>query len=112
MAKPVILAIDDDPEVLNLIGRDLRQHYSASYRVMKASSGQEALETVRELKQRGARIALFVVDQRMPGLSGTAFLSEALKLYPEARRVLLTAYADTDTAITALNDVGLDPYLL
>ncbi len=112
MAKPVILAIDDDPEVLNLIGRDLRQHYSASYRVMKASSGQEALDTVRELKQRGSPIALFVVDQRMPGLSGTAFLTEALKLYPESRRVLLTAYADTDAAIAAINDVGLDHYLL
>ena len=112
MPKPVILAVDDEPEVLELIGRDLRQHYSETYRVMKASSGHEALSTVQELKQRGAEVALFVVDQRMPGLTGTDFLGEALKLYPDTRRVLLTAYADTDTAITAINEVGLDHYLL
>ena len=112
MAKPVILAVDDEPEVLNSIERDLRQHYNDIYRVMKASSGAQALDTVRQLKQRGASVALFVVDQRMPEMTGTQFLIEALKLYPDARRVLLTAYADTDTAITAINSIGLDHYLL
>jgi thioredoxin reductase (NADPH) len=109
---PVILAVDDDPEVLNAVGRDLRQHYGATYRVMKASSGRQGLDTVQELKQRGAAVALFVADERMPGMTGTQFLAEALKLYPDARRVLLTAYADSDTAITAINEIGLDHYLL
>jgi thioredoxin reductase (NADPH) len=112
MTKPVILTVDDEPEVLNSIERDLRQHYSATYRVMKASSGVQALDTVRQLKQRGLTVALFIVDQRMPGMTGTQFLVEALKFYPDARRVLLTAYADTDTAITAINSIGLDHYLL
>ena len=112
MAKPIILTIDDEAEVLNSIERDLRQHYSSTYRVMKASSGEQALETVRQLKQRGTTVALFLVDQRMPGMTGTQFLTEALKLYPDARRVLLTAYADTDTAITAINSISLDYYLL
>ncbi len=112
MALPVILAVDDEPEVLNFIERDLRQHYSSDYRVMKASSGQQALDTVRQLKQRGTALALFLADQRMPGMTGTEFMAEALKLYPDARRVLLTAYADTDTAITAINRIGLDHYLL
>lgn len=112
MSKPVILSVDDEPEVLNSIERDLRQHYSAIYRVMKASSGELALETTRQLKQRGMAVALFVVDQRMPGMTGTQFLVEAIKLYPEARRVLLTAYSDTDAAITAINQINLDHYLL
>lgn len=112
MTKPIILTVDDEAEVLNSIERDLRQHYSTTYRVMKASSGKQALETVRELKQRGMTVSLFLVDQRMPGMTGTQFLTEALKLYPDARRVLLTAYADTDTAITAINNISLDYYLL
>lgn len=112
MTLPIILAVDDEPQVLNSIHRDLRQHYSESYRVLKASSGQQALDAVRELKQRGIPVALFVVDQRMPGMSGTQFLIEALKLFPDARRVLLTAYADTDAAITAINEIDLDHYLL
>jgi len=112
MGKPVILTVDDEPEVLNSIERDLRQHYSATYRVMKSSSGRQALSTVQQLKQRGAAIALFLVDERMPGMTGTQLLTEALKLYPDARRVLLTAYADTDTAITAINSIDLDHYLL
>jgi thioredoxin reductase (NADPH) len=112
MPLPVILAVDDEPQVLNSIQRDLRQHYSESYRVLKASSGQQALDAVRELKQRGMAVALFVVDQRMPGMSGTQFLVEALKLFPAARRVLLTAYADTEAAITAINEIDLDHYLL
>jgi thioredoxin reductase (NADPH) len=112
MSKPVLLAVDDDPEVLNAIERDLRQHFRADYRVVKAASGAQALETVRQLLERGAQIALFLVDERMPHMSGTQFLIEAIKLCPAARRVLLTAYADTETAITAINQVGLDHYLL
>jgi len=112
MAKPVILAIDDEPEVLNAIERDLRHHFHAEYRVMKASSGAQALDTVRQLKRRGTAVALLLADERMPGMTGTEFLIEAIKLYPDARRVLLTAYADTETAITAINRIGLDHYLL
>src|ERR1051325_4618623 len=111
-AKPIILAVDDDPEVLNAVERDLRQHFRADYRVIKVSSGPLALETTRQLKQRGATVALFLVDERMPDMTGTQFLVEALKLYPDARRVLLTAYADTETAIVAINRIGLDHYLL
>lgn len=112
MAKPVILAVDDEPEVLSAIERDLRHHFSAEYRVMRAASGAQALDATRHLKQRGAAIALFLVDERMPGMTGTQFLIEALKLYPDSCRVLLTAYADTQTAITAINQIGLDHYLL
>jgi thioredoxin reductase (NADPH) len=112
MGKPVILAVDDEPEVLNAIERDLRHHFHSEYRVMKASSGAQALEAVRHLKQRSMAVALFLVDERMPSMTGTQFLIEALKLYPDARRVLLTAYADTEAAITAINKIGLDQYLL
>lgn len=112
MSKPVILTVDDDPEVLNAVERDLRHHFRADYRIVKASSGAQALDAVRQLQQRGAQVALFLVDERMPQMSGTQFLVEALKLYPDARRVLLTAYADTETAITAINEIGLDHYLL
>src|SRR5687767_1843899 len=112
MAKPVILTVDDDAEVLNAVGRDLRHHFSSDYRIVKAGSGAVALETTHQLKQRGDAVALFLVDERMPGMTGTQFLIEAIKLYPDARRVLLTAYADTETAITAINQIGLDHYLL
>ena len=112
MAKPVILAVDDDPEVLNAVERDLRQHFRADYRVMKVGSGAEALDTTRQLKKRGNLVALFLVDERMPEMTGTQFLAEAIKLYPDARKVLLTAYADTETAILAINQIGLDHYLL
>jgi thioredoxin reductase (NADPH) len=112
MAKPVLLTVDDDAEVLNAVERDLRHHFRNDYRVVKASSGAQALEAVRQLKQRGAQVALFLVDERMPQMTGTQFLVEAIKVYPDARRVLLTAYADTETAITAINEIGLDHYLL
>jgi thioredoxin reductase (NADPH) len=112
MPKPVILAVDDDPEVLNAVDRDLRQHFRADYRVIKVGSGRHALETTHQLKQRGNPVALFLVDERMPEMTGTQFLKEAIKLYPEARKVLLTAYADTETAIAAINQIGLDHYLL
>jgi thioredoxin reductase (NADPH) len=110
--RPVLLAVDDDPEVLNAIGRDLRARFGSDYRVVKAGSGTEALQATRELKQRGQALALFLVDERMPAMSGTEFLLEALSMYPDARRVLLTAYADTETAIAAINRIGIDRYLL
>jgi thioredoxin reductase (NADPH) len=110
--RPVILAVDDDAEVLAAIERDLRQQYRADYRIVAASSGQAALDAVRTFKERGTPIALFLVDQRMPGMSGTDFLAEARKLYPDTRKVLLTAYADTEAAIASINVVGLDHYLL
>ena len=112
MAEPVILTVDDEPQVRNAIERDLRRQYGADYRIIKAATGGEALETVRQLKQRNDPVALFLVDQRMPGMSGTEFLAEALKLYPEARKVLLTAYADTEAAIASTNTLGLDYYLM
>jgi thioredoxin reductase (NADPH) len=112
VAKPVILAVDDDREVLAAIERDLKKHYRPDYRVMAAASGAEAFDTVRQLKVRAAEVALLVVDQRMPGMSGTQFLLEAGRLYPKAKKTLLTAYADTDAAIQAINEVGLDYYLM
>jgi thioredoxin reductase (NADPH) len=112
MSKPVILALDDETEVLNAIERDLRQQYQRSFRIIKASSGAQAVDTVRQLKSRGTPIALFIVDERMPNMSGTAFLAAARELFPDAKRVLLTAYADTQVAIAAINTIGLDHYLL
>jgi len=112
MAKPFILTIDDDPQVLAAVERDLRRRYSEDYRVLRAQSGAEALEALNDLKERADAVALFIADQRMPQMTGTEFLREARKLYPQARTVLLTAYADTDAAIQAINDVGLDHYLM
>ena len=112
MAHPIILTVDDDIQVVNAIERDLRQHYHQDYRIMKATSGAVALETVQRLKQRNDQMALFLVDQRMPGMEGVAFLAEAMKFYPNARKVLLTAYADTQAAIAAINLIGLDYYLM
>ena len=112
MANPIILTVDDDIQVVNAIERDLRHHYRQDYRIMKATSGAVALETVQRLKQRDDQMALFLVDQRMPGMEGVAFLAEAMKFYPNARKVLLTAYADTQAAIAAINLIGLDYYLM
>jgi thioredoxin reductase (NADPH) len=112
VAKPVILAVDDDHEVLRAVERDLRQRYRDRYRILSASSGKQALETARELKRRAAPVALFVVDQRMPDMSGTELLVELRALLPDTKRTLLTAYADTAAAIAAINEVGLDYYLL
>jgi len=112
MAKPIIMTVDDEPQVLNAVERDLRQHYRGDYRIVKVGSGGEALETVQRLKERNDPIALFLVDQRMPSMSGTEFLAQAIKIYPEARKVLLTAYADTEAAIESINLVGLDHYLM
>ena len=97
--RPIILTVDDEPQVLNAIERDLRRHYRNEYRIIKAGSGAEALDVSRQLVQRGDPLALFLADQRMPRMSGTEFLTEAIKFYPDARKVLLTAYADTQAAI-------------
>jgi thioredoxin reductase (NADPH) len=112
MAKPIIMTIDDEPHVLNAIGRDLQAHYQSDYQVVKASSGGEALETVEEFKRRNTPVALFLVDQRMPEMSGIEFLEKAAKHFPDARKALLTAYADTDAAIASINAIGLDYYLM
>jgi thioredoxin reductase (NADPH) len=112
MPKPIILTVDDEEQVRNAIERDLKRHFSREYRIVKASSGTEALDAAYRLKQRNDVIALFLADQRMPEMNGTEFLSEARQIFPEARKVLLTAYADTEAAIAAINDVGLDHYLM
>ncbi|MEN8235712.1 MAG: FAD-dependent oxidoreductase [Actinomycetota bacterium] len=112
MSKPVILAVDDDAQVLAAVRRDLRSHYGADYQVLGASSGREAMTTVEDLAGRARTIAAFVVDQRMPEMTGTEFLTAARDVFPEAKRLLLTAYADTDAAIEAINEVDLDHYLL
>ena len=110
--KPVILAVDDDATVLGAIDRDLRHHYRSDYRVMKAGSPREAMDTARELAARNSQVALFLVDQRMPGMTGLEFLREVVKMHPDSRRVLLTAYADTDVAISGINEIALDHYLM
>ena len=108
MAKPVILTVDDDAEVLRAIERDLRQHYSERYRVLRAESGASALEALKGLKRRGDSVALLLADQRMPHMDGVTFLQAATHIYPEAKRALLTAYADTNAAVDAIiaGDVG------
>jgi thioredoxin reductase (NADPH) len=110
--RPAILAVDDEPAVLAAVARDLRRGFGERYRIMRANSGQEALDLLHQMRTRGDNVALLVADQKMPGLSGTEYLVEARKLVPEAKRVLLTAYADTEAAISAINDVALDYYLL
>lgn len=112
MAKPAILILDDEPQVLNAVERDLRSHYRSDYQIIKSTAGREALKTVEQLKKRNSPLALFLVDQRMPDMTGTEFLSEAIKFYPAARKVLLTAYADTQAAIASINMIGLDYYLM
>jgi thioredoxin reductase (NADPH) len=112
MAKPVIWTVDDDPDVLRAVERDLRRQYGNRYRVMAADSGAGALESVKQLKLRNDPVALFLVDQRMPRMSGVEFLEAALEFYPDAKRALLTAYADTDAAIRAINSVKIDHYLM
>ncbi|HHY50437.1 MAG TPA: response regulator, partial [Alphaproteobacteria bacterium] len=112
MLKPVILAVDDDPGVLAAVSRDVRRKYGADYDIQRAGSGAEGLDLLREPKLAGRVAALFLVDQRMPQMTGVEFLREAMELFPDARRVLLTAYADTDAAIRAINEVRLDHYLM
>jgi len=110
--RPAILTVDDDPSVSRAVARDLRRRFGERYRVLRAESGQQALDTLRELKLRGGQVAVLVADYRMPGLTGIEFLEQAMDLYPDAKRVLLTAYADTSAAIDAINIVDLDHYLL
>jgi thioredoxin reductase (NADPH) len=112
MANPAMLTVDDDPAVSRAVARDLRRQYGEQYRVVRASSGAEALDALREIKLRGEQVALLLADYRMPQMNGIQFLEAAMDLFPRARRVLLTAYADTDAAITAINVVDLDHYLL
>ena len=111
MGKPVILAVDDDVSVLEMVVQDLRRQYGANYRIQRAASGQAALDTCDQLKKRGDVVALFVSDQRMPGMSGVEFLGKAMELYPDAKRALLTAYADTEAAIQAINTAKINYYL-
>ncbi len=111
MGKPVILAVDDDVSVLEMVVQDLRRQYGANYRIQRAASGQAALDTCDQLKKRGDTVALFVSDQRMPGMSGVEFLGKAMEYYPEAKRALLTAYADTEAAIQAINTAKINYYL-
>lgn len=110
--KPVILAVDDDPEVLRAIDRDLRHQYGGKFRVLRADGGAHALEILRQLQQRNEPLALMLSDHRMPQMNGVEFLEKAIVLFPNAKRVLLTAYADTDAAIRAINTVHIDFYLL
>src|ERR1700736_2827724 len=112
MPKPVLLTVDDDPEVLRAIERDLRGHYAEHYRVLRANSGSAGLTTLRELKARNNPVALLLADQRMPAMDGVGFLAEAMDLHPQAKRALLTAYADTNAAIDAINEARVHYYLM
>jgi thioredoxin reductase (NADPH) len=110
--RATILAVDDEPTVLAAVARDLRRGFGEHYRILRAGSGSEALELLTEMRRRGESLAMIVADQRMPGMEGTELLVKARQIYPEAKRVLLTAYADTQAAIAAINEVSLDYYLL
>ena len=112
MAKPVLMTVDDDAEVLRAVERDLRKRYAERYRVLRADSGASALQALNGLKKRNEAVGLLLADQRMPEMNGVEFISKAIELYPEARRVLLTAYADTDAAIQAINQARIHHYLL
>ena len=111
MARPILFAIDDDTSVLEAVVQDLRRQYGEKYRIVRAASGQAALDTCKQLRDRGDAVALFLSDQRMPGMTGVEFLSRAMELYPDAKRVLLTAYADTEAAIRAINTARIHYYL-
>jgi len=112
VSKPALLIVDDDPEVLRAIERDLRKRYADRYRVLRADSGKTALDALVELEKRADTVALFVVDQRMPEMTGVEFLAQAIRLFPDSKRTLLTAYADTDAAIRAINEAKIHHYLL
>jgi thioredoxin reductase (NADPH) len=112
MGKPVLLTVDDDPSVSRAVARDLRRRYGEEYRIMRADSGAQALDALKETRLRGDRVAAILADYRMPQMNGIEFLEEAMDLFPRARRALLTAYADTDAAIQAINVVDVDHYLL
>jgi thioredoxin reductase (NADPH) len=110
--RPAIVAVDDEPAVLAAVARDLRRGFGESYRILRADSGAKALELLTELRTRGDQVAMLIADQRMPGMPGTDYLVQARTIVPDAKRVLLTAYADTEAAIAAINEVALDYYLL
>ena len=112
MATPIILTVDDDPQVLAAIARDLRRQYGKDYRIMRAASGQEALETLHALKERGSTVSLLLSDQRMPSMNGVQFLTQARDIFPRAKRALLTAYSDTEAAIAAINTSNVDYYFV
>jgi len=112
MERPIIFSIDDDPQVLRAISRDLRTMYGKEFKILSTTSANEALDSLTDLKNSSDVVALFVCDQRMPEMEGTAFLAKAIKIFPDAKRVLLTAYSDTEAAIKAINDVQLDYYLM
>src|SRR6202041_1639091 len=111
MARPILLAVDDDVHVLEAVVQDLRRQYGNEYRVMRAASGQAALDTLTQIKAKEEPVALIVSDQRMPGMTGVEFLERARIIYPDARRVLLTAYADTEAAIQPINSARIHYYL-
>src|SRR5215469_6402661 len=111
MARPILLAVDDDVSVLEAVVQDLRRKYGSDYRVMRAGSGQAALDMLAQLKSRPDPVALLLSDQRMPGMSGVEFLWRGSEMYPDAKRVLLTAYADTEAAIQAINTARIHYYL-
>src|ERR1700748_49936 len=110
--RPVIVTVDDEPGVSRAVARDLRRKYGEGNRIVRAESGEQALDALRQMKLRGEQVAVLVGDCRMPDLNGIEFLERAMDIYPYARRVLLTAYADTSAAIDAINIVDLDHYLL
>jgi thioredoxin reductase (NADPH) len=110
--RPAILAVDDEPAVLAAVARDLRRGFGDRYRILRAGSGAEALDVLAEVRRRGDQVAMLIADQRMPGMPGTEYLVQARTIVPDAKRLLLTAYADTEAAISAINEVALDYYLL
>lgn len=112
MANPIIMTVDDDPQVLRAIERDLRSRYGKEYRIVRATGGEEALDAAKQLLERGSAVALIISDQRMPEVTGTEFLAKAGEIHPAAKKVLLTAYADTEAAISSINEIGLDYYLM
>src|SRR5215831_16021546 len=112
MPKPILLSVDDDSDVLRAIERDLRSHYGADYRILSSDSPEGALDLLKQLKVRNDSVALLLVDQRMPKLDGVGFLQEAKQIFPDAKRALLTAYADTNAAISAINEVNINYFFL
>ena len=111
MAKPILLSVDDDSDVLRAIERDLRSHYGAEYRVIGSDSPEGALDLLKQLKVRNDSVALLLADQRMPRMDGVEFLQQAMGIFPSAKRALLTAYADTEAAIHAINSARIHYYL-
>jgi thioredoxin reductase (NADPH) len=112
MAKPILLSVDDDSDVLRAIERDLRSHYGANYRILASDTPEGALDLLKQLKVRNDAVALLLADQRMPNMDGVGFLQEAMRIYPDAKRALLTAYADTNAAISAINEANINYFFM